>query len=101
MMRDMKRPEPDAEQVVADLRARAKEGRLTLGKDELLMIAAMMERLRNRCDEAYQVVGLLAHTPEMFHDPAVINALDLLSLPEAEGDILTPFVGWMPPPPKT
>jgi len=82
---------PDTEKLVTELRERAEQGRFTLDKDELIRIAAMLEKLRHRCGEAYQVVGVLAHTTELFHDPAVVKALDLLSLPESEGDIL-PFV---------
>ena len=81
---------PDAEQLVADLRQRAETGRLTLDKDDLIRIADMLEKLRYRCGEAYQVVGLLASHAELFGDPAVIKALDLLNMPESDGDIL-PF----------
>jgi hypothetical protein len=81
---------PTTEQLVADLRKRAETGRFTLDKGELTRIAAMLEKLEARCAEAYQVVGSLATDAGLFHDPAVIRALDLLSDPQRDGDIL-PF----------
>ena len=50
----------------------------------------MLEKLEARCAEAYQVVGSLATDAGAFHDPAVTKALDLLSEPHLDGDIL-PF----------
>ncbi len=78
------------EHLVADLRRRAEAGRFTLDKDDLIRIASMLEKLSNRCAEAYQVVGSLATDAGLFGDPAVIRALDLLSDPQRDGDIL-PF----------
>ena len=48
----------------------------------------MLEKLENRCAEAYQVVGSLARTAQFYHDPAVVKALDLLSQSLRKGDIL-------------
>jgi hypothetical protein len=79
------------EKLVAELRERAEAGRFTLDKDELTRIAATLEKLEARCAEAYQVVGSLATDAGLFHDPAVIRALDLLSQPLRKGDIL-PFL---------
>jgi hypothetical protein len=50
----------------------------------------MLERLSQRCAEAYQVVGSLAGLAEVFDDPAVEKALDLFSRPLRPGDVL-PF----------
>jgi hypothetical protein len=51
----------------------------------------MLEKLRYLRAEAYQVVGSLATDAGLLHDPAVIKALDLLSQPESDGDML-PFL---------
>ena len=51
----------------------------------------MLERLSQRCAEAYQVVGSLAGLAEVMDDPAVQKALDLFSVPTRPGDVL-PFV---------
>jgi hypothetical protein len=100
---------PTGEKLAAELRKRAETGRFTLDKDDLLRIAAMLQKLEARCAEAYQVVGSLASDAGLFHDPAVIRVLDLLSDPQRDGDIL-PFrtakdlerAGVQPPPrPKT
>ena len=81
---------PDPEKLAGELRKRIKTGRLTLEEAEAERIAAALETLRNRCGEAYQVVGSLASEAGLFDDPAVIRALDLLSRPFSEGDML-PF----------
>ena len=86
----MRKKTPTAEQLAADLRKRAETGRFTLDRYELTRIAAMLQKLEARCAEAYQVVGSLATDAGLFHDPAVIRALDLLSDPQRDGDIL-PF----------
>ena len=80
---------PDPEKLAGELRKRIKTGRLTLEAAEAERIAAALETLRHRCAEAYQVVGALA-SGGLFHDPAVIRALDLLSRPFSKGDML-PF----------
>jgi hypothetical protein len=96
---------PTVEQLATDLRKRAETGRFTLDKDDLTRIASMLETLEARCAEAYQVVGSLATDAGLFHDPAVTRALDLLSQPHRDGDIL-PFhtakdlVGAGIPPPR-
>ncbi len=81
---------PDPEKLAGELRKRIKTGRLTLEAAEAERIAAALETLRNRCAEAYQVVGSLASDAGLFDDPAVMRALDLLSRPFRKGDIL-PF----------
>jgi len=86
----MRKKTPTAEQLAADLRQRAEQGRFTLDKDDLIRVAAMLQKLEARCAEAYQVVGSLATDAGLFHDPAVIRALDLLSDPQRDGEIL-PF----------
>ena len=84
----MRKPNP--EKLAGELRKRIKTGRLTLEAAEAERIAAALETLRHRCAEAYQVVGTLASAAGLFGDPAVIRALDLLSRPYSEGDML-PF----------
>ena len=86
----MKTP-PDPEDVAEALRDRIKKEDLTLDASEAVRIIWMLERLSARCGEAYQVVGLLADHASMMNDPAVQNALDLLSFPLRPGEIL-PFV---------
>lgn len=81
---------PTAVQLIAELRKRAEEGRFTLDRDDLIRIASMLEKLETRCAEAYQVVGSLATDAGLFGDPAVTKALDLLSAPHRDGEIL-PF----------
>ena len=85
----MKTP-PDPEDVAEALRERIKREDLTLGTSEAMRIIVMLERLSQRCGEAYQVVGSLADSAGLFHDPAVLKALDLLSFPLRPGEIL-PF----------
>jgi hypothetical protein len=55
-----------------------------------MRIIAMLERLSQRCGEAYQA-GSLAGFAGMMDDPAVQKALDLLSFPPRPGAIL-PFI---------
>jgi hypothetical protein len=86
----MRKKSSTVEQLAAGLRKRAETGRFTLDKDELIRIAAMLQKLEYRCGEAHQVVGSLATDAGLFGDPAVIRALDLLSDPQRDGDIL-PF----------
>jgi hypothetical protein len=81
---------PYPEHVIEDLRERMRKGPVTLGNDELERIIAMLEVLSDRCGAAYQVVGQLADHARMFHDPAVLRALDLLAFPLRQGEIL-PF----------
>jgi hypothetical protein len=69
---------------------RIEKGDFTLDRDELTRLAGMLEKLADRCGEAYQVVGSLAGSAGLMSDPAVIRALDLLSDPLKDGDML-PF----------
>jgi hypothetical protein len=55
--------------------------------EEIMRLAAMLQKLEARCAEAYRVVGSLATDAGLFHDPAVIRALDLLIQPLRKGDI--------------
>jgi len=86
----MKKP-LDPEGVVEDLRERIKREDLTLSPSDAVRIILMLERLSQRCAEAYQVVGSLAGLAEVMDDPAVQKALDLFSVPTRPGDVL-PFV---------
>jgi hypothetical protein len=79
------------EDVVEALRERVKKEDLTLTASEARRIIQMLERLSQRCAEAYQVVGSLAGLAEVMVDPAVLKALDLFSRPTRPGDVL-PFV---------
>jgi hypothetical protein len=78
------------EDVVEALRERIKKEDLTLTASEAGRIIWMLERLSQRCAEAYQVVGSLAGLAEVMDDPAVLKALDLFSVPARPGDVL-PF----------
>jgi hypothetical protein len=82
---------PYQEHVVEDLRQRMRKGPVTLADQEVERIIAMLEVLSERCGDAYQVVGQLAEHAGMFHDPAVVRALDALARPLRQGEIL-PFV---------
>src|SRR6202051_2648124 len=86
----MKKPLGPAD-VVEDLRERIKREDLTLFASDGVRIIWMLERLPQRCAEAYQVVGSLAGLAEVMDDPAVQKALDLFSVPTRPGDVL-PFV---------
>ena len=86
----MKKP-LDPEGVVEDLRERIKREDLTLSPSDAVRIILMLERLSQRCAEAYQVVGSLAGLAEVMDDPAVQKALDLFSRPMRPGDVL-PFI---------
>jgi predicted nucleotidyltransferase len=79
------------EDVVEALRERIKREDLTLTASDAVRIILMLERLSQRCAEAYQVVGSLAGLAEVMDDPAVQKALDLFSVPTRPGDVL-PFV---------
>src|ERR1700730_10737049 len=80
------------EDVVEALRERIKKEDLTLTASEAGRIIWMLERLSQRCAEAYQVVGSLAGLAEVgLDDPAVQKALDLFSVPLRPGDVL-PFI---------
>jgi hypothetical protein len=80
------------EDVIEALRERIKKEDLTLTASEAGLIIWMLERLSQRCAEAYQVVGSLAGLAELeLDDPAVQKALDLFSRPLRPGDVL-PFV---------
>ena len=87
----MKKPlGPD--DVVEALRERIKKEDLTLTASDAVRIILMLERLSQRCAEAYQVVGSLAGLAALeLDDPAVQKALDLFSRPTRPGDVL-PFV---------
>ena len=87
--RNAKNP-PYPEHIVEDLRQRMRKGPVTLGDQEVERIIAMLEVLSDRCGDAYQVVGQLAEHAGMFHDPAVVRALDVLAGPLRQGEIL-PF----------
>ncbi len=78
--------------VVEALRERIKKEDLTLTASEAGRIIWMLERLSQRCAEAYQVVGSLAGLAELeLDDPAVQKALDLFSRPLRPGEVL-PFI---------
>ena len=79
------------EDVVEALRERIKKDDLTLSASDAARIIWMLERLSQRCAEAYQVVGSLAGLAEVMDDPAVQKALDLFSRPMRPGDVL-PFI---------
>ena len=79
------------EDVVEALRERIKKEDLTLTASEAGRIIWMLERLSQRCAEAYQVVGSLAGLAEVMDDAAVQKALDLFSFPLRPGDVL-PFI---------
>jgi len=80
------------EDVVEALRERIKKEDLTLTASEAGRIIWLLERLSQRCAEAYQVVGSLAGLAEIpLDDPAVQKALDLFSRPMRPGDVL-PFI---------
>ena len=79
------------EDVVEALRERIKKEDLTLTASDAVRIIWMLERLSQRCAEAYQVVGSLAGLAEVMDDPAVQKALDLFSVPTRPGDVL-PFI---------
>ncbi len=79
------------EDVVEALRERIKKEDLTLTASEAGRIIWMLERLTQRCAEAYQVVGSLAGLAQVTDDPAVQKALDLFSVPMRPGDVL-PFI---------
>jgi hypothetical protein len=86
----MKKPiGPD--DLIEVLRERIKKEDLALTASEAGRIIWMLERLSQRCAEAYQVVGSLAGLAEVMDDPAVQKALDLFSSPMRPGEIL-PFV---------
>lgn len=86
----MKKPLGPAD-VVEALRERIKKEDLTLTPSDAVRIILMLERLSQRCAEAYQVVGSLAGLAEVMDDPAVQKALDLFSSPTRPGDVL-PFI---------
>ena len=77
--------------VVEALRERIKKEDLMLTASDAVSIIWMLERLSQRCAEAYQVVGSLAGLAEVMDDAAVQKALDLFSRPTRPGDVL-PFV---------
>ena len=79
------------EDVVEALRERINKEDLTLTASDAVRIILMLERLSQRCAEAYQVVGSLAGLAEVMDDPAVQKALDLFSVPMRPGDVL-PFI---------
>jgi hypothetical protein len=74
--------------LVEALRERIKKEDLTVTASEAGRIIWMLERLSQRCAEAYQVVGSLAGLAEVMDDAAVQKALDLFSVPLRPGDVL-------------
>jgi hypothetical protein len=65
------------------------------GEEPFQLAADELERLRDDCAGAYQVVGVLAEMAGVFNDPQVIKALDNLSAasngdPRPHADVL-PF----------
>src|ERR1700680_3591619 len=80
---------PYPEHVTEELRERMLKGPVTLSKDELMRIIAMLEILSDRCGSAYQVVGALADYADL-RDPAVVKAMDLLAFPLRRGSF-SPF----------
>ena len=78
------------EDVVEALRERIKKEDLTLTASEAGRIIWMLERLSQRCAEAYQVVGSLAGLAEVMDDPAVVKVMDLLAFPLRRGSF-SPF----------
>jgi len=89
-LEEMKKP-LGPEDVVEALRERIKKEDLTLTASEAVRIIWMLERLSQRCAEAYQLVGSLAGLAEVMDDPSVQKALDLFSRPLRPGDVL-PFI---------
>ncbi len=85
----MKKP-LNPEDVVEALRERIKKKDLTLTASEAVRIIWMLERLSQRCAEAYQVVGSLAGLAEVMDDPAVQKALDDVLNDGATGVAETP-----------
>lgn len=81
---------PYPEHVTEELRERMRKGPVTLGRDELKRIIAMLEILSDRCGAAYQVVGALADYGDISEDPAVVKAMDLLAFPLRRGSF-SPF----------
>jgi hypothetical protein len=81
---------PYPEHVTEQLRERMRKGMVTLGRDELKRIIAMLEILSDRCGAAYQVVGALADYADIYEDPAVVKAMDLLAFPLRRGSF-SPF----------
>ena len=81
---------PYPEHVIEALRRRMRKGPVTLGKEELDRIIAMLEILSERCGGAYQVLGEVASLAKIFDDPEIVRVLDLLSFPLRRGSIL-PF----------
>jgi hypothetical protein len=67
-----------------------KKGPVTLSKDELKRIIAMLEILSDRCGAIYQVVGNLADYADIYEDPAVVKVMDLLAFPLRRGSF-SPF----------
>ena len=81
---------PYPEHVTEELRQRMRKGPVTLGRDELKRIIAMLEILSDRCGAAYQAMGALANYADLSEDPAVVKALDLLAFPLWRGSF-SPF----------
>jgi hypothetical protein len=66
------------------------KGPVTLSRDELKRIIAMLEILSDRSGAAYQVVGKLADYGDIADDPTVVKAMDLLAFPLRRGSF-SPF----------
>ena len=81
---------PYPEHVTEELRERMRKGPVTLSKDELKRIIAMLEILSDRCGAAYHVVFALADYADISEDPAVVKAMDLLAFPLRRGSF-SPF----------
>jgi len=86
----MKRAPPHAEDLVAELRKRVQMGYMTFKEAEVRRIADVLQKLSERCAEAYQVVGHLAQDADCIDDRAVVKAMDLLFQPLRRGEML-PF----------
>jgi len=78
---------PYPEHVTEDLRERMKKGPVTLGKDELERIIAMLEILSDRCGAAYQLLGQLADYADMYSDPEVSRVMTVMAFPLDEGKV--------------
>jgi len=81
---------PYPEHVTDELRERMRKGPVTLGRDELKRIIAMLEILSDRCGAAYHAVFALADYADISEDPAVVKAIELLAFPLRRGSF-SPF----------
>jgi len=65
---------PYPEHLTEELPERMRKGPVTLSRDELKRIIAVLEILSDRCGAAYQAVGKLADYGDISEDPAVVKA---------------------------